>query len=147
MNWNLEGGRSAGAAAAVAIACLQLACGGSSSPSAPSGSGTVGATITIGANGVSNASPRISLGARVRFTNNDSRPHEILTTPHLIHTDCPALNEVGMLQPGQSKDSGAFNERRGCGFHDHLNPDNQSFRGQVIVGLNEGDPNPPDPSY
>ena len=136
------------AVAAIAIAYLHPACGGdSSSPSSPSGgSSTVGATVTLTANGVSNASPRIALGAKVRFTNNDSRPHQILTTPHGTHTDCPALN-VDMLQPGQSKESGALNERRGCGFHDHLSPDDQRFRGQVLVGLSEGDPAPPPPAY
>lgn len=121
--------------------------GSSSSPTAPSAAGAVGATVTLTANGVSNASPRIALGERVRFANNDSRPHEILTTPHGTHTDCPALNEIDMLQPGQSKDSGVLNVRRGCGFHDHLNPDDQRFRGQVLVGLSEGDPVPPPPDY
>jgi plastocyanin len=141
--------KTAASAAGVALATifLQVACGGSgSSGPSPSGGG-VGATITITSSGVSNATPRISLGQSVRFTNNDSRPHEILTTPHGTHTDCPALNSIGSLQPGQSKESGTLDVRRGCGFHDHLSPDDQSLRGQVIVGISEGDPNPPDPGY
>jgi hypothetical protein len=36
---------------------------------------------------------------------------------------------------------------RGCGFHDHMNPDDNRFRGQVLVGLGAGDPAPPDPAY
>jgi plastocyanin len=148
MKRNVKTAASAAAAAALATIFLQVACGGgSSSDPTPSNSGTVGATVTITSSGVSNATPRISLGQRVRFTNNDSRPHEILTTPHGTHTDCPALNSIGSLQPGQSKDSGALDVRRGCGFHDHLSPDDQSLRGQVIVGISEGDPNPPDPGY
>ena len=136
------------AVAALVIIYLHPACGGDSDyPSAPSGGGSpVGATIFITASGVSDASPRIALGQRVRFTNNDSRPHQILTTPHQIHTDCPALN-LDMLQPGQSKESGALNERRGCGFHDHLNPDDQRLRGQVRVGFSQGDPDPPPSDY
>ena len=135
-------------AAALATIIVQIACGGGDSGPSPSNSGgAVGATITITSSGVSNATPRIALGQRVRFTNNDSRPHQILTTPHGSHTDCPALNSTDVLQPGQSKDSGTFDVRRGCGFHDHLSPDDQSLRGQVIVGLSEGDPNPPDPGY
>jgi plastocyanin len=134
---------------AIAVVYLHAACGGGSdSPSAPTGGGTtVGATITLTPNGVSDGTPRVALGARVRFTNNDTRPHEILTTPHLVHTDCPALNDIGILQPGQSKDSGTLNERKGCGFHDHQSPDDLRFRGQVLVGLTEGDPAPPPPSY
>ena len=126
-------------------------CGGgsSSSPTAPSSNagGAVGATVTVTANGVSNSTPRIALGQRIRFTNSDARPHQILSTPHGTHTDCPALNEIDMLSPGQSKDSGVLSVRRGCGFHDHLNPDDTRFRGQVVVGLSEGDPVPPAPDY
>ena len=128
------------------------ACGGgyggsSSTPTAPSSTGAAGATVTLGATGVSTATPRIARGQRVRFTNNDSRPHQILSTPHGTHTDCPALNEIDMLSPGQSKESGVLNEQRGCGFHDHLNPDDTRFRGQVLIGLSEGDAVPPDPGY
>ena len=141
------------AAVTVTIALTLPACGGGgySSPSAPSsgstGGGTVGVTVTLTANGVSDASPRITVGQKVRFTNNDSRPHTIYTTPHQVHTDCPALNDVGLLQPGQSRDSGALNERRGCGFHDHNNPDDTKFRGQVLVGIGSSDPTPEPPGY
>ena len=139
------------AALSVGVVLALPACGGGgySSPSAPSGgsSGAVGATVTLTANGVSDASPRISVGQKVRFTNNDSRPHTIYTTPHLVHTDCPSLNDVGVLQPGQSKESGVLNDRRGCGFHDHSNPDDTRFRGQVLVGLSTGDPTPEPPGY
>jgi plastocyanin len=135
----------------VALALPACGGGGYSSPSAPSGGGsggaTVGATVTLTANGVSDAGPRITVGQRVRFTNNDSRPHTIYTTPHEIHTDCPALNDVGLLQPGQSRESGVLNVRRGCGFHDHNNPDDTRFRGQVLVGIGAGDPTPPPPDY
>jgi plastocyanin len=134
---------------------LVQACGGgsgssgdySSSPTAPSPTGTVGATVTLTTDGSSTATPRIARGQRVRFTNNDSRPHQILSTPHGTHTDCPALNEIDMLSPGQSRDSGVLNTQRGCGFHDHLNPDDERFRGQVLVGLTESDPVPPPPDY
>jgi len=135
----------------IGVALALPACGGGdgySSPSAPSGGGaTVGATVVLTANGVSDASARISVGQRIRFTNNDSRPHQIYTTPHLVHTDCPALNDISVVEPGQSKDSGVLNDRRGCGFHDHLNPDDTRFRGQVLVGISSSDPTPPPPDY
>lgn len=124
--------------------------GGSSNPAGPStggGSGQVGATVTLTATGVSDAQPRINVGSRIRFTNNDSRVHQIFSTPHGPHTDCPALNEIGLLQPGQSRDSGVLNDRRGCGFHDHNLPDDNSFRGQVLVGMSTSDPLPPPPAY
>jgi hypothetical protein len=127
------------------------ACGGNPNTPTPGGgggnSGTVGATVTINANGVSDSLPRVNLGSRIRFTNDDSRVHAILSTPHGTHTDCPALNDIGILQPGQSRESGVLNERRGCGFHDHNDPDNNAFRGQVLVGMTAGDPLPPPPAY
>lgn len=122
--------------------------GTSGTPSSPSsGSAPVGATLTLTADGVSDAAPRVALGSSVRFTNNDSVPHEIFSTPHGPHTDCPAMNEIGMLQPGQSGQSAAFTARRGCGFHDHLHPDDSRFRGQVIVGFADDDPDPAAPVY
>jgi plastocyanin len=139
------------------ILCLTalwaVGCGGggsnSGTPTTPTGStgGAVGATITITAAGLSDATPRINAGDRLRFVNNDSRVHQILTTPHLIHTDCPGLNSVGSIAPGQSGTSDPLTTVRGCGFHDHLLPDDNSFRGQVLVGLGSGDPTPPTPGY
>ncbi|MGH9145796.1 MAG: hypothetical protein ACRD1Q_03740 [Vicinamibacterales bacterium] len=127
------------------------ACGGSNpagpTPGSGGNSGAVDATVMINSNGVSDSQPRINVGSRIRFTNNDSRVHQIFTTPHGTHTDCPALNEVGLLQPGQSRESGVLNDRRGCGFHDHTDPDNNSFRGQVLVGIATSDPLPPPPAY
>src|SRR5687768_1218556 len=88
-----------------ATALWAVGCGGggssSGTPTTPSGSDVIGATITITANGLSNSTPRINLGERVRFTNMDTKVREILTTPHLIHTDCPALNSIGTLAAGQ----------------------------------------------
>jgi hypothetical protein len=145
-----------------AMVLWALGCGGGSggggnsggnnsggNPGGPSGGGTgaIGATINLGASGVDNATPSIQVGERLRIVNNDSRTHQMLTTPHLIHNDCPALNSIGSLAPGQSGTSDPLTTSRGCGFHDHLNPDDQTFRGQVLVGLNPGAPPPPDPTY
>jgi hypothetical protein len=135
-----------------ALGLWVIGCGGggasSGTPTTPSGSSSdnIAATITITASGVSDPTPRIASGQRVRFVNSDTRVHEMLSTPHLAHTDCPALNSVGTLPPGQSGVSGPLTGPRGCGFHDHLNPDDNQFRGQVLVGLATTDP-VPDPTY
>ena len=138
-----------------ATALWAVGCGGggssSGTPTTPSdtsgGSTGIGATVTLTASGVSNANPRISVGERVRFTNMDTKVRQILTTPHLIHTDCPGLNSIGSLAPGQSGTSEPLTVIRGCGFHDHLEPDNLNFRGQVLVGISSSDPTPPAPDY
>jgi hypothetical protein len=53
--------------------------------------------------------------------------------PHPDHTDCPEINQVGLLSPGQSRETGNLVTVRTCGFHDHDNPSAQSLTGQIIV--------------
>src|SRR5919109_242652 len=94
------------------------ACGGNSStPSSPTPNPTPtpgGSTITITSSGVSPRSVTVAAGSRVTFVNNDSRPHDMASNPHPEHTDCPALNDVGFLQPGQSRQTGNLNTARTC---------------------------------
>lgn len=123
--------------AAGALACLG-GCGGrgTSAPTSPSGgdSAPIGATITIGANGVvSPADVTISVGQSVTFVNNHNRIHDVTSDPHPIHTDCPATNNVGRIAAGQTKSSGRFTTARTCGFHDHDDPDNASLKGRIVV--------------
>jgi plastocyanin len=126
-----------------ALACSGGGGGGGNpnNPSPPPSSSTP--TITITANGVDPKVVDIRTGQRVRFVNNDTRTHEMLTTPHLLHTDCPAINEVGSLTSGSNRMTGTMDVARICGYHDHMNPDDQRFRGQINVDTNEG----PAPGY
>ncbi len=130
----------AGSITAVLMAGVLAACGGSS-PTAPSGGsgggtssgpGPVGATITITSGGMSPSSATISVGQSITLVNNDSRSHQISSNPHPSHTDCPSMN-MGSLAPGQSKTSDAFTTARACGYHDHLDPNNPAWQGQVTV--------------
>ena len=50
------------------------------------------------------------------------RSHEMFSDPHPEHTDCPEINQVGFLSPGQSRQTGNLNTVRTCGFHDHATP-------------------------
>lgn len=131
--WDLVAG------VALATAALASACGGGSSPMGPStgdtgsGGGSASATIAITSSGVSPSSLTVSPGTRVTFVNNDSRAHFMASNPHPDHTDCPELNQVGALQPGQSRTSGNLNTARTCGFHDHDNPENRSLQGAIVI--------------
>ncbi len=119
-----------GAVAVVALA----ACGRKSSPTAPSStSGGSGTTVTITAAGVNPREVRIRAGSRVTFVNNDTRSHNIASDPHPEHTDCPEINQVGFLQPGQQRETGNFVTPRTCGYHDHDLPNTESLRGRIIV--------------
>lgn len=95
----------------------------------------VPAVITI-TNGV--ASPKnltISQGTQVTFVNNDANAnaHEMVSDPHPEHTDCPEINQVGFLNPGQSRQTGNLNIVRTCGFHDHLNALSTGLKGTITI--------------
>jgi plastocyanin len=129
---------------AAALLTGAAACGGGSSPTSPgSGSvvvgstgtvGTAGATIAIGSNSaVSPSQVTIGVGQSVTFTNNDTRAHDMESDPHPTHTDCPAMSNVGVLQPGQSKTTFGFAAAGSCGFHDHNNSDSAALRGRIVI--------------
>jgi len=103
------------------------ACG--SSPSSP---GDVEGTITIGATGIAPKEVRINAWGTVRFVNADTRPHTIVSDPVDLHTQCPPLNRVGLLQPGESRETGTLNLPGACGFHDHEDQVD-AFRGRIVV--------------
>jgi plastocyanin len=105
-----------------ALILLQLSACGGGSPSSPSPGGGTGSTITITSAGVSATQLTISPGTRVLFVNNDSRPHNMTSDPHPEHNDCPEINTVGVLQPGQRRETGNLVTVRTCGFHDHDDP-------------------------
>ena len=126
-----------GFAAAGATAILIAACGGSSgstsSPTAPTGPTTATTTITISNNAVSPQNITITRGSQVTFVNNDSRPHEMASNPHPEHTDCPEINQVGFVNPGQSRQTGNMNTVRTCGFHDHNQDQVRSLQGTITI--------------
>ena len=122
--------------APILVAVGMAACGDSSSPTAPGGGGAgpgpVGATITITPGGLAPKAVTVTTGQSVTIVNNNTRSHDIASDPHLVHTDCPALN-LGRVNPGQSRTSSAFAAARTCGFHDHDDPENDAWKGQVVV--------------
>jgi hypothetical protein len=50
-----------------------------------------------------------------------------------VHTDCRAMNAVGKLLPGESRNTGNFESVRTCGFHDHGDADNAALHGSITV--------------
>ena len=119
-------------------ALLGGSCGGGSSSTSPSSSVSCSSlpnatTFLLANNAVCPQSMTVSRGTRVTFINNDSRPHEMNSDPHPEHTDCPELNQVGHLEPGQQRDSGNLNVARRCGFHDHINDQNRNLQGSITI--------------
>ena len=124
------------AALALAAACRAQA-GGGSSPSGPSNPGGGGSTnplvFTVTSSGVSPRTMTVPNGSRVVFVNHDSRPHDMTSNPHPTHEDCPELNQVGFLSPGQQRESGNLVVSRVCGYHDHDNPGSLTLQGSITI--------------
>jgi len=122
-----------------AMAVLVAACGGSSTAPSGGGSGTGGgggtatSTITITSAGVSPKTITVVQGTQVTFTNNDSQNHDMFSNPHPEHTDCPEINQVGFITPGQTKQTGNLNTVRTCGYHDHNLPTVTSLQGTITI--------------
>ena len=106
--------------------------GGSTTPS-PAPPPTQTNSITITAAGVSPAAIQIAAGSRVLFINNDSRSHNMTSDPHPEHDQCPEINQVGFLSPGQSRETGNLVTVRTCGFHDHDDPNTKSLQGSIVI--------------
>lgn len=83
-------------------------------------------------NGFNPSTLRIKVGQTVTWVNDDTDLLQVASAPHPEHSDYPPLNDVGMIQPGESK-SFTFNEAGSYAYHNHLDPDNF---GQVIVEEN-----------
>lgn len=67
------------------------------------------------------------------FVNNDTQSHDMQSDPHPAHTNCPEINQVGFLSPGQSRQTGIFNTARTCGYHDHNRDMVESLQGTITV--------------
>lgn len=131
---------------ATAVTAVTCGGGGSSTPTSPSPSPSPtpsptpspapsgGTTLTISSAG--SITPKVltvAAGSRVTFVNNNSRAHDMASDPHPNHTDCPELNQVGFLQPGQSRQTGNLNTRRTCTYHDHDRATDTNVQGTIII--------------
>jgi plastocyanin len=120
----------------LAFALTLAACGGDDP--APGGGpsdnpGTIAATVTITATGLSSASVTIPAGSRVTFQNNDTRGHAPASNPHPTHGSCPAIDQIGTIPGGQSRTSGNFNTAGTCAYHDHDTNADPRYNGTITV--------------
>lgn len=119
---------------AFAIAFLfgLASCGGGSNPASPSPENPYRITISSGG-AVGPTELVVPPGTRVLFINNDSRSHNMTSDPHPEHNLCEEINQVGLLQGGQMRETGNLVAVRTCGFHDHDNPNNPLLIGRIII--------------
>src|SRR5688500_18779179 len=125
---------SAGRMLAVFFLAVVAACGGGQGPSGPSPTPGNPFTITISATGaVSPTELVVAPGTRVLFVNNHSRRHDMTSDPHPAHDLCEEINSVGLLQPGQSRETGNLVRAGTCGFHDHEDFENPLLIGRIVI--------------
>ena len=118
------GGTNAGAASGSSLPTTPT----SATPAPPTH-----ATFTITATGFTPSEVTIAVGGHVTFTNADVRPHDLLGGPDHTRLDCPEIDRVGFMAPGQSRDTTPFPNARTCEFHDHNNVGNPAFQGRILV--------------
>lgn len=106
----------------IPVAGLVFAAACGKGPTQPDPQPPTGPTVTITSSGASPRALDIPLGGRLTIVNNDSVAHDMGSDPHPFHEDCPPLNDIGFLNPGQRRTSGNLVEARVCGMHDHLRP-------------------------
>lgn len=129
---SIQTARAFAAAVVGATVASLSSCGGSSAPTTPTNP-TVTNTITITAAGASPKDIQITAGTRVRFVNSDNRAHNMASDPHPEHTDCTEINQIGLLAPGQSRETGNLNAVRVCRFHDHDLPNVSGLLGSITI--------------
>ena|SRR5882672_1550963 len=121
---------------------LVVACGGSSSspgttttssPSAGCTPSSSANTLVIQNNSICPQALTVTRGTQITVLNSDSRAHEMDSDPHPEHTDCPELNQIGHLEPMQSRQSGNLNTPRKCGMHDHTLPDAAALKATITI--------------
>jgi hypothetical protein len=113
---------------------LIAACGGGGgSPASPTPQENANQMTILPSGVLSPSELVVAPGARVLFINNHTQRHQIASDPHPEHTDCPEINQVGLLTPGERRETGNLVSVRTCGVHDHENPDNRALRGRIII--------------
>ena len=133
------------AAQMIAVGALMgmVACGGGGGNGGPTGPGNPGtgggspgpsgATITIANGRVTPSEVSITVGQSVSFVNNDGQPRNVSSDPHPDHNECPQINAISTISNNQTELTNAFPTARSCGFHNHDDPDNQNFKGRIII--------------
>lgn len=114
---------------ATAGALMAATCGGGGTTSP----GPTEVTVMITAQGPRPVEVTVPRGSRVTFTNTDVRSHAVSSDPIQTHTDCPPLNDVGTVNPGTSRTTGTLDVARVCGYHDHNNETDPTFKGRIVV--------------
>lgn len=81
--------------------------------------------------GVTPAEIIIPVGERVTFMNHDTVPHAVAGGSEPAKPDCPEIDAVGVLAPGELRATAPFVAARTCEY----NPRSPSalFKGRIVI--------------
>jgi plastocyanin len=89
--------------------------------------------VTITPFGMMPYEANVAAGGRVTFVNRDLVVHDIQGGVDPDHRDCPEIDIVGFLPPGQSRATNALPTARTCDYHDHTEHDHHGFSGKIVI--------------
>lgn len=89
-------------------------------------------TIRLTAAGPVPKTLTVIAGDGVQFTNESDTAYWVASDPHPAHDQCPGLDARRSLGRGERYGL-AFPAARTCGYHNHLDPLNNAFRGTIVV--------------
>lgn len=114
---------------------LLTACGSwGKSPTAPhTPPPPSGPTVTISSTGVTPRAIEVPVGSRLTIANHDAVAHDMGSDPDPSRDECPELNQIGVLEPGQARTSGTLAAAGTCGMHDHLRPQVAAFHLRITI--------------
>lgn len=69
----------------------------------------------------------------VTFTNTDQVAHRLEAAPELAYGDCPEMNRLATLQPGQQGSVTLSQHGFICAYKDAARPTDMPFQGAIVL--------------
>jgi plastocyanin len=118
--------------AAAAAAVIVASCSSSTPTSATEAPHSLPATVMIMASGPDPKEMTIAAGERVTFMNHDNVPHAVAGGADPARRGCAEIDAVGVLTPGESRDTAVFAAAGTCDYHDPRAP-SAAFTGRIVI--------------
>ena len=131
-----------GCVAAIVAAVCAAACGSSfTSSESPAPSSLLDPSqpraavpaVSITAGGFNPQVLHVNYPVTVTFTNADTAAHTLESAPELNWDNCPEMNTVGTLKPGESKAVPFSEEDAVCAYHDVAKAAITAFQGYIAI--------------
>lgn len=90
------------------------------------------ASVAITKSGFSPSTITISVGTQLTWTNQDTKPHQVASNPHPLHSSIEGFDSGKTLLPGDSL-AFSFEQPGSYSLHDHLNPLDSKYSLTVTV--------------